>query len=826
MHYVKRNQQNVEEQIQKIIDNQADNRKLVIISGEYGIGKTTLLNEIISMLQYKTYFKISLEKGYNNSPVFLKEVTTKFIESLQIDNTIANRSANWFATIVKFLPGINVGVTNCVSFSFSETKKAILDFVEKRWSTYVSEIDAIEYQGENYIYELVRIIQSAVVTYQSNLYIVIDNFDCLDMQTSIFLNKLNEQIEDLSVILTMESDLEYVKNSLSIRFINNFMHTNKLNKEITLYPFDKVDTKTYLSQHKAFSHTDNIDTLSEKACDFSGGLPLLLSIICDNNEFWITQSEEGKKNINLDMYYRNLLQDASDEKKCILFYFVANEGKIEKDVFRQLTKKDKNEGLRQAFKELYALNVITESEQNYYRIKAPILCDYIKKHIKEYLFDENEYKRKLLKAYCNLSTPQNISEKYSRLVVLAVELGKWDKAYHYAIEGSKTLYVQMKHDTASDILEYILKEVDLLPEQRVFATQELIQHLYNDKRMSLLLDYYYSIQEQLENSIENKLLWSSIHLKAAQAHYYLNQVDKAITIAKKALSKKGNSYIYYKAKLIIISSYDLQGNYDNCFMEYDNALKEIKIDQDLNSDDSLQIMFDTVCQMHLNDAEKCIKQLENAILHKAIIPKRTYICCCNNLGIEYLMDGQFEKSKKYLERAKLLFLTHFPVEVHFALNNLGLYYLYSTSDKDEEKALQLLEQAYNYAISPLQHAYTLMNIANVYFVREDYKAALEKIKLVEEYVKECPDPIVHSYYHYNYACVVYYCGDEEKAKTELKQSYSGLQKPQLALLYEKRNNLAKKLGCDEVIRTGSHEATRRKFWAEQIYEPCELMFYN
>ena len=826
MHYVKRNQQNIEEQIQKIIDNQADNRKLVIISGEYGIGKTTLLNEIISMLKYKTYFKISLEKGYNNSPVFLKEVTTKFIESLQLDNTIANKSANWFATIVKFLPGINIGVTDTVSLSFSETKKAILEFVEKRWSTYVSEIDAIEYQGESYISELVRIIHSAVVTYQSNLYIVIDNFDCLDMQTSIFLNKLNEQIQDLSIILTMESDLEYVKNSLSIRFINNFMHTNKLNREIALYPFDKIDTKTYLSQHKVFSYTDDIDTLSEQACDFSGGLPLLLSIICDDNEFWITQNEEGRKNINMDMYYRNLLQDASDEKKRILFYFVANEGKMEKDVLRQLIKKNKTEGLRQAFKELYSLNVIIEPEQNCYRIKAPILSDYIKKHIKEYLFYENEYKRKLLKAYSNLNMPQNISEKYSRLVVLAVELGKLDKAYEYAIEGCEALYVQMKYDTASNILEYILKEVDLSPEQRVYATEKLIKHLYSYKRMSLLLDYYYSIQKEYENLIENKLLWSSIHLKAAQAHYYLNQGDEAITIAQKAASEKNNAYIYYKAKLIIISSYDLQGDYDNCFLEYDNALKEIKDDKDLNSDDSLKIMFDTVCQMRLNDAQKCIEKLENAISHKAIISKRTYFCCCNNLGIEYLMDGQFDKAKEYLERAKLLFLTHFPIEAHFALNNLGLYYLYSTSDKDEEEALQLLEQAYNYAISPLQHAYTLMNIANVYFDREDYEAALEKMKLVVEYVKECPDPIVHSYYHYNYACVAYYCGDLEKAKTELKQSYSGLQKPQLALLYEKRNNLAKKLGCSELTHTISCESTRRKFWAEQIYEPCELMFYN
>ena len=60
----------------------------------------------------------------------------------------------------------------------------------------------------------------------------------------------------------------------------------------------------------------------------------------------------------------------------------------------------------------------------------------------------------------------------------------------------------------------------------------------------------------------------------------------------------------------------------------------------------------------------------------------------------------------------------------------------------------------------------------------------------------------------------------------MKQSYYGLEKPQLALLYNKRNDLAKKLSIEEITSINSSTTTRRRFWAEQIYEPCELMFYN
>ncbi len=824
--YVKRKKQNVEEQIQRIIDNQAEKRKLIIISGEYGIGKTSLLNEVMSMIQYKNYLNISLEKEYYNSPMFLKEITTNFINRLKIDDSFAQKGVNFFTTIIKLLPGISIGNTDSIEISFSDTKKAILDLIENRWHTYISQIDAIEYQGENYVFELVRIISSAVFTCQTGLYVVIDNFDCLDMQTFSFLSKISEEIPDLSIILTMESNLQCVTNSLSIQLVSNFLHTNKMKKEILLSPFDQYDTRIYLSQQDVFSQIQDINNISEQAYEFSGGLPLLLSIVCDENEFWITQNRESNKSITLDMYYQKLLKEANPQRKCILFYFVANEGKIEKDILNKLIKKEKNNDLQDAFVDLFSINIIIDFPKDCYRIKAPILCNYIKKHIKEYSIFEGEYKQKLLKAYHKSNKLKNISERYSRMVTLAIELGEWDKSYNYAIEGCKELYAQMKYDVASDILKFLLKEGKLSSEQKIYATIELIRHLYNDKRMSLLLEYYYSVYEQLDNVVDNNINISTIHLIAAKAHYYLNQVKEAIMLAQKELSYTHNSYIYFQAKLIIISAYDLQGDYDKCFLEYDNAIKEIEQEKDFILDDSLRIMFDTVCQMRLNDAFECIGKLENVIRQKQYISKRTYICCYNNLGIEYLMNGQFEKAKIYLEMAKTNFLTYYPAEAHFSLNNLGLYYLYSTSDKNEETALQLLEQAYKYSVSPLQHAYTLMNIANVYFIKGDYIMALEKIKLSENYVKECPDPIVHSYFHYNSACIAYYSGDNETAIQELKQSYSGLQKPQLALLYKKRNELAMKLECNEIVCTSSSETTRRSFWSTQIYEPCELMFYN
>lgn len=729
MYYVKRNKQNIEDQIQSIIDSRGNERKLIIISGEYGIGKTALFNEIISMLQYKECLTISLEKGYNNSPVFLKEITTSFIENLKLDDNLKSKGANLFASFLKFFPDISVGVSKNVRLSFSDMKKNIIELIEKHWSTYISQIESIEHQGDYYICELVRIIHSAINICHSDLYVIIDNLDCLDKQTFMFLNMINEKIQNLSVIVTMESKLYDVKNKLSFEFVMNYTRknsSNRLSKSFSLELFDEVDTKEYISQYNLFCGIEDVTALSEQIYTFSGGLPLFISIVCEDNEFWIRQNAEERdlENIDLAVYYRNLLQKASDERKSILFYFVANDGSIEKDVLNQILKREKNEKLRNAFIELCLLKIIVESPQNCYRIKAPILSNYIEKHVNEYCLDKDTYKKKCLKAYCDLSKSKNISEKYSKIVKLSIELNEYEKAYKYAIEASKNLGVQMKYDTAGSILQYLLKKADLSENQIVDVIKDLLEHLYNNKQMQLLLTYYYSYISQIEKVTFSEIVLANIHLKAAKAHYYLNQSNEAIKTARKALVGNSNSQIYFDANIIIISSYDLQGDYNSCFMKYDDCIEEIRINKDLDPDESLQVKFDMIYQMRTDDVDKCILKLESAITREINKSDRVYACCCNNLGIEYLMDGNFTKAKEYLEKAQSLFLSKFSIEAHFVLNNLGLYYLYATDEKDYEKALVFFHQAYSYAISPLQHAYILMNIANTYFFKKNFSMAL------------------------------------------------------------------------------------------------------
>lgn len=828
MNYIKRNRQNVEETIQKVIDDEKYNRKLIIILGEYGIGKTALYNEVLKMLDNKMYLSFSLNRSYNNSPVFLRDIIIEFIERLGVDEKYSSKKINLIKGLLEIIPD-SIQLEIPMGVSISKQTTCIKRILEQRWESYISKIENIESKDDFYIRELVLVVQQVLREYEeSELYIVIDNFEYLDRQSKMFMDNICYKIKNVFIILTMETTIEHLKNKDALDFISEYAYNNKFeekNLDIKLEPFDDQDTMLYLSQYPDYQNCNNLEQLSEKAVYYSGGLPLFLSILCQNKSFLINDNlyQFDLKNIGLEIYYRNFMDSCNKINKKILFYLTANGGSIDKNVLLRILKSSKTKKINRAFSELCTSHVLeVDALQNCVFIKAVIFYNYISCHVDEYKWNELEYRKDLWNAYIAERNIYNISEKYIKIVKLAICLSKWDEAYKYALEGSLELKEQMKYDVACKLLEITLDKAKLSPTQKLELQKQLIGNLYNNKEMERLLEIYDSI---IENT--NKLLnFSYIHLKAAKAQYYLNHAEKSIILANQALQQNVNSYIYFEAKTLISSAYDLIGDYEHCFSTYDDCIYEIKENKELNPDNSLTRLFNMVIQMRSNKMEECVDSLLEIVNKNEFEDDRIYACGCNNLGIEYLMGGKFQAARKYLQKAEELFERKYHLEKHFVLNNLGLYYLYSPDEHNEDLAMTYFDRAFEYAISPLQYAYILLNKVAVYLCRKEYEQAIELLVRVENHVKKCPDPIVKSYFHYNYAYTLSLNNQPEEAKEHLRKSYCGLEKPQLGLLYKKRDELAISLNCKIEHEKICITTNRRKFWSEQKYEPCELMFYN
>lgn len=823
--YIKRTKEDIEAKIQNIIDNRSYDRKLIFITGEYGVGKTELFKIIQEMTKYKNRIIIDLDYSYNMNPSFLRDITLAFVNHIGImygksDKENIKKSTRIAKSILDIIPDVTIG-TSGVDINFSKQIELLHNFINNRWESYTESINACDTKGNFYISELVRIIKKISDSCDTWIYLLIDNIDNLDIQTKMFFDEILAKINKIGIIVTSEYDIVSIKNNYALDFLQSFMHRyDNINEdyELELSRFDIQETRTYIEQ--CHNNLKDINNLTKKINFYSDGLPLFISIICKDKKFISNSdlSEINLKSPKMDIYFRKLVDSYNESTNEILFFLTANNGEIDKNVFDFLC--ESNSRLKGAVEMLELTNVISLTKTNVC-ISAPILCKYIEKNVKQYIRFKTKYKTLIYNAYMNVPVVNNISEKYSNIVLLAHETSNNEAGIKYALEGSGILIQQMRPDIAKNILKYTLDKCSPNQEQLNELMCQLIYTLYFCKQMEEVIIEYNKLLPQLINSDYINAKFPLAQLYTAKAYYYLNMPDKAIEVAQILLNNTKNYELFFQCTMLIISSYDLSGNYSECFSSFDNGRKKA---QAMDHSLSLVSLFDMVIQMRSSDTNECIHYLNQA--HLAFNnPKasRNQACCFNNLGIEYLMNGTFDLAEEYLKKSEAIFTKFHPLESHFVLNNLGLLFQYK-NERDEVKANEYFNKAFDFAISPLQKAYILMNLA-ILSIQEDANEAEELLIQAKVYIDICPDPIAHSYFNYNYAQYYYLNNDFVNARKFLVESYNGLSKPQLNSLYNKRDLLQNKIGKSTKY-TREKFTNRRQFFAKLEWEPCELMFYN
>jgi len=848
--YVKRADNNgvIEERIENYLNDTTISSKLIVISGEYGIGKTCLVEIILDILKKQKRYVIHFDR--KRKPIqkdYLCEAVANMLEetgyAIKHDRQV---QANNFKYA---LPDFDVTVPSFPLFRLKFSSKAICQLVQDLWKgTYAGTLKNVEYTNNLYVSKLSQIIftvyddiakglknKDKKAFVQPCFYIVFDDFEDIRARADELIRKIMYQvIPNVCIVVTTSNSVENMQNSVAQKLIYDicaqFQKENvdvKSKRTFPLPPFAEPEVKEYLKCRQCDTSVKTIQTALEN----SHGLPWLLSILCEEPGFLVSSNP----NINAflkDYCNQVIFRQFSDKGNNVdhyrraIFALAANDGSIDTRVFAHFIKND------DIILALIHAHVVQKRDGIYeFRIKQ--LSDALYEIANSTPKDTelwNMSQQSLLASYKNFSPDAIVSPYhwYISIIRLMLDLNeKVQDIYAQSSKGCDELIVNRQPDYGVDIVDLVLRDNRLTQRQRISLQYCKLRALYYSKKLDETIELYKQIRDNPENHVLSNDQWELIQYYVAKSYYYKNDPDNTIELCNKITdiaddTKPHTVELYYKAGLLKIVALDLAGRYHLCFQEFD------KLKDKAEQIDKLCVAhFSMAIQMRSSTHLECVAELKRAI--ETFSPHiddtaREWACSQNNLGIEYLMQGEKpNEAKEHLQKSIEYFSGR--LEEHFPHNNLGLYYQYFVANGSKQ-ARSHFKKAIQSAVSPLQQAYTRINLAILECQESNWEQGQELFKQAAEFVDKCPDPLAKSYFAYNYAMYLFKRGQTPQASEYLKESCEKLSKPQVSNLFDKRQRLASQINCTIPPKIWDAIVDRRKFFAEQEWEPCELMFYE
>ena len=759
--YVERSKGVIENQIIDLLEDRSA-VKFIEITGEYGIGKTCLLAFVEKTLASDEclIFNISCD-GNIGGKIALKNDLMAFVNRCKISKSklVSIKPSKALKSILKLLEGS--GISQIIDENLMTVRDVSMELC-----------DDIERYSLNVVDIMKEVISHVERKMKSKpfLYVLIDDFNKLDCCRSRFVMNVLESLENVRGIIATSPiptlDKRKKENIHSQVIVEQFKRSTS-SLPVELSPFDLLDIKKYISNKNPT--VEQLESIAKRAELLTCGIPLFLSIMCEDGRFFI----ESECEQNLDQkdlllhYYQLAYHERNDLEKKILFYLSLNDGQLDNEVFSELF-----EGASRKTS-LFA-DKIVEKKVNSVKIRLPALLKHIQKY-ESNAPDLTSSKKEILETYLNKSQ-ENADCFFSVARLMREVQYPISEMYSYVISATAKLLNDFNPEGVLKVLTFIEIEKKLSDVQKSQIYYIKINALYQCKNLDKAIDVYKTLNQSVTFQLPE--FKYSLQYKVAQAYYYKNQAQETLDLCRDILeSQPENMQIFLNTALLEIATFDLIGDYDSSLNTY-NKHKNIARNKDLR----LEAHFSSAIQMCSSNYEECISQLINStnVFSDTSSPERAR--CLNNLGIEYLMQGEFDYAERYLHESEDIFGNYF--ESYFVLNNLGLYYTFSDKE-DYLKAESYLDRATRQAISPLQKAYTNMNLAILKFITNS-SVDIKHIEIAEKQVKDCPDPLAKCYFNYNYARFLFFNKDYENSENHLLESCKYLRKPQVDLLPKKR----------------------------------------
>ncbi len=820
----------LEGKIQEFILNTASRKSLLIIKGVYGVGKSTFIeqfekNKLSNNLRLFLDFSDLQKDGY----ILLKKNVDKLID----DSNVSFKKKS--IDKCDFIKSLIKSATINTSFSYDgetdiDTKagvsviglvKNVITLMYENYSSSIKNADS-----EQFPIVLSRIVKEICQLKNSRLFLIMDEVEKMDFNSSVFIRELLKSEIEMSLFCSTEIDPGNMGNNyFSQTVFHSMLKNDNINpfSKLSLAPFSEAQTAEYfnLRYHRDMTKDDSLIKHIHK---LSAGLPLIINVIScsfqdlDPTSFNIT--EIG----NLELLYNRIVANISNSQKEILWYLSLGDGTIDDDALMNVMQNSNKNNYYTDIENLQKNNlIIFNDELGLFQIKYFLISDYINTSDLITNYQKKQYYSKLLNAYRNLPLKESNLEK---IVFLNRKLKLYDDAYNNAVKYGRLLLNNHKPDSAIDLIEDILKNITEGYWQQIGTLKAiLIEAYYQVKNIEKCIEVFKELSKDEMDWLKTERLYAFISLIIAKAYYYKNDYHNAICYSQKAVMCNDRN-IYHASQLLISSAYDLSGQY----VESANAYYLGK-DKAISDDDYYaQGLYKVACQMISTKYNECINELNEAIhiFENVNYDARNLACSYNNLGIEQMMGGDFESAVQNLKESLKIFENIFSIETHFPQNNLGLYHYLSGNI---EKSKYYLLKALDNAISPLQHAYINSNLG-VLFI-DDRERAMNYFKVAQQYMMQCPDPIVSLKINYNLAHYNLLDNNYRQTKkyVEWGLSNKGINHPQYVWLKEKFKTLSNIENKAYMVptKTVTNQAinvSRRTMFCSSDWELGELMFYN
>jgi|GEM_PF-5096913 len=773
--------------IDSYLDNISKSKKLFVIRGYLGTGKSLLLKQIQKIAEKKLYnvIYLKLPDDVSTEPYFCFKWMVHKIEEED-------------KKLIENINDIPIGLLPIAEEGTVTSSSNILPMELSHLSSNVSLISVnseADYETECVIEEKIKNVAS-----KKTYVFLIDDFQYADQRSIKFLDKLSMSLRNaqFAIFVAVREDLINENQKALLRKMENNKDTTET---IILEPFTYIETKKYIESMLNFSYINPsyVEWIYEK----SGGIPFFIyELLNESLKRNAIKKKDGGRWVfteysnliftsdNIKKIFHMLLKKLNKNETDLLQYIAISGKSFSKSILKKVMN---GEIIDEAINSLEEKNIIKKVRGEVYSFYYPLMRDVILEDMS--VVRKKYYHKKFAYAIESLENIKKAKIVYE-LALHFYEGNDWAKAYEYCLlaaqKANNTLSIEMAIDYYRKALISI-KEYMPSPENESNIVKKLADLTWkygkwNDTiSYANLLSNYGKIMHDEIMIGESNLILGRVYTTMAQfviAEEYIiegiNLFDKNKIYEKVKESYCHIGYLHWK-----------KGDIKKAEEWFYKALK-INVENNELWDGYAYTYFGSI-ELDKGNMESALNYFKKAeMLLKSMQSSEYYMVLYNNIGALYSRIGYEKNDMEYIEKALYYFRVVEGLSAKYGYRkNIAWGYMNESlcyaMKKDFKRAIES-----NYmAISIMDELSDVAGIIDTYLSFAKMYELMNDLSNAEYYYKESLSMAKNSEIAYIEATVSFEYGNFLLMKKEYAESKSNL---------ENAYYIYKKIGNSEKVK--------------------------
>ncbi len=704
--------------------------KLIIFKGEYGIGKTTVIDIFFSELHPLN--KIIIKPCSDNNLTMQPIINALLEYSINTQNREIASNLNYM-----------VSEENLKHIIYSICKK------NEKAVIFINDFDKLSDEIQKFSIDFIKNIIKINSKFLT-LILVECNTDELSQNIRENLNRLYDYCETTNIINFDKiklNELElFIDEVLGSKLICSTKRKTQIIDASFYNPLYLKNIIYYLKDIAVLNYKDNFwecGTIDD----------YLLSDIF--KEYILRRYE------NLEESFKTVLKKASIvgfeiDRDLLKSQFRINQAdaaliRIEK--LSNLIKNKINKFVFENYEVYYSIkSLIPEDEKISWN---KMLADYFKEYLKDNLkiFMKNDNWQEYLKCLYKIAFHSE-------------ECGKFDVAFQYYIRCIPLLNTFSDYNNCKTIIKKALSlycYTNLSREYEYYLKSNLAELYKSVGQFPKSLELYTEIQTKFEigNYFKSKFLYDR-----AYCLYNTGRADEALNILIDLKTKLKDSTefteLFVKILSLLAAIYDHHGNKRDSIRHYEWCLKKCQSNKKLEKEyyrllgRSNMFYSNEISLMMLEESVRYFMNSGN---------QKEYAKILHNLGSENINAYNLEAAEKNLQESMEIFNSYCSNDVHYPINNLAIVKALSG---DIKESLILFSKAYSKDYEFFSQIWVKLNISTCKRMLDDFNSCIEILNECDEQLKTTSENTSLLNSHLKTCYALYY---KEKKQFKLALDY-------------------------------------------------------